>query len=116
MLSSRSASPWSPPCLDRARFRPGPRALKADLEGWGGAAGDGPDPFSTPHVVVALPDGSVLVADRQNQRVERLSAGGAALDVWPAGGDVGGLTVAPDKPSVYAAEVLNWRVQVPRAP
>ena len=76
---------------------------------WGGAEGDGPDAFSTPHAAAALADGSILVADRQNQRVKRLDAGGRALDVWPVGYDVGGLTVAPDG-SVWTTDVVGGRV------
>ena len=90
------------------------RVVRFDAAGdraavWGGVEGDAPDQFSTPHAAAALPDGSVLVADRQNRRVKRLGAGGAVLDVWPVGYDVGGLTVAPDG-TVWATDVVGGRV------
>ena len=48
---------------------------------WGGA-GPGPGQFSTPHAVTVLADGRVLVADRENDRVQLFDRAGGYLGVW----------------------------------
>ena len=48
---------------------------------WGGP-GAQPGRFSTPHAVRAHPDGRILVADRENNRVQIFSADGAYLTEW----------------------------------
>ncbi len=47
-----------------------------------GAGGAGPGEFSTPHSVALLGDGRVLVADRENDRVQVFDADGATLGEW----------------------------------
>jgi DNA-binding beta-propeller fold protein YncE len=47
-----------------------------------GTPGAGPGQFTTPHAVRVMADGRVLVADRENNRVEVFSAGGAYLTEW----------------------------------
>jgi sugar lactone lactonase YvrE len=51
------------------------------LSGWG-ERGDGPGQFTTPHGIWVLPDGRVLVADRENDRVQVFSPEGAPLAMW----------------------------------
>ena len=48
---------------------------------WGGD-GTGPGKFSTPHAVTVLDDGRVLVADRENDRVQLFDRAGGYLGVW----------------------------------
>jgi peptidylglycine monooxygenase len=51
------------------------------LRSWGGI-GSGPGQFSTPHGIWITADGRVLVADRENNRVQIFSADGSYLDAW----------------------------------
>ena len=48
---------------------------------WGGA-GAGPGEFTTPHAVWIDQEGRVLVADRENNRVQVFTADGAYLAAW----------------------------------
>jgi DNA-binding beta-propeller fold protein YncE len=47
-----------------------------------GQPGSGPGQFTTPHAVRIHPDGRVLVADRENNRVQVFTAEGEYLDAW----------------------------------
>ena len=47
-----------------------------------GSPGVGPGQFTTPHAVRVLADGRVLVADRENNRVQVFSADGVYLTEW----------------------------------
>ena len=47
-----------------------------------GMPGDGPGEFTTPHAVRVHPDGRVLVADRENDRVQVFTPEGKYLDQW----------------------------------
>lgn len=51
------------------------------LQTWG-SPGSGPGEFLTPHAVVVDGRGRILVADRDNDRVQVFDAGGAYLDAW----------------------------------
>jgi sugar lactone lactonase YvrE len=51
------------------------------LGSWGGP-GKGPGQFTTPHGLWVLADGRVLVADRENDRVQAFSAVGEWLAEW----------------------------------
>lgn len=51
------------------------------IASWG-TLGSGPGEFLTPHAVLATTDGRVLVADRDNDRVQVFSRDGVLLDIW----------------------------------
>jgi streptogramin lyase len=47
-----------------------------------GALGREPGQFMTPHAVWVDAPGAVLVADRENGRIQRFTADGALIDIW----------------------------------
>lgn len=51
------------------------------LQSWG-EPGTDPGQFSLPHGVLVLPDGRVLVADRENDRIQFFSPDGEFLEQW----------------------------------
>jgi len=51
------------------------------IRSWGGP-GTGPGQFNLPHGIWIVPDSRVLVADRENDRVQVFSASGAFLAQW----------------------------------
>lgn len=62
------------------------RVAAFDLSGelrfdWG-SKGFGRGQFNTPHALAALSDGTVLVADRDNARIQRFAADGAFVAEW----------------------------------
>ncbi len=77
------------------------------LQSWG-APGSGPSQFHLPHGVAVAADGRVLVADRENDRLQFFSPDGAFLEQWT---DVQRPTnfALDGAGRVYVAE-LWWRV------
>lgn len=53
------------------------------IASWG-SVGTAPGAFLTPHGICVLSDGRVIVADRENSRVQSFTADGALLAVWDA--------------------------------
>ncbi len=51
-------------------------------QGTWGEPGDGPGQFNLPHGIWVLPDDRVLVADRENNRVQVFTRDGDFLEVW----------------------------------
>lgn len=51
------------------------------IASWGGAGG-GPGAFTTPHAIAVDPRGRVLVADRENNRVQVFDRAGTFVDEW----------------------------------
>lgn len=67
-------------------------AAGVPLGGWG-RPGAGPGEFTTPHAIWVLPDGSVAVTDRENDRLQVFTAEGTflrAIDGLPRAMDVVG--------------------------
>ncbi len=52
------------------------------LQSWG-EPGTGPGQFNVPHDIALAPDGRLLVADRENDRIQIFSPEGEYLDEWP---------------------------------
>ena len=84
-----------------------------------GERGAGPGQFAEPRGVAFAADGNVLVADTENNRIQKLAPDGRMLAVWggPAPGDHPrefrqpcGVTVAADG-TIYIADTWNHRVQ-----
>jgi uncharacterized protein (TIGR03663 family) len=88
-----------------------------------GGPGNQPGQFNRPRKVVVAPDGTLYVADTENNRIQHLAADGSVLQVWGSftGDNVSpappgtfnqpwGLAVGPDG-SVYVADTWNHRIQ-----
>ena len=58
-------------------------ASSALITSWG-SVGTAPGAFLTPHGICVLSDGRVIVADRENSRVQSFTAEGTLLEVWDA--------------------------------
>ena len=72
-----------------------------------GAPGGGPGEFRIPHGICILADGRVLVADRENDRIQVFDLDGAYLEEWRDIQRPTHLCVGPDG-LIYVAE-LWWR-------
>ncbi|MDE1190887.1 MAG: hypothetical protein PW786_01915 [Arachidicoccus sp.] len=77
------------------------------LRSWG-RPGHEPGAFNTPHAVWVLPDGRVLCADRDNDRIQVFDAAGALLAIWDGLVRPMALWAPADGRTVYVTE------QVPR--
>jgi uncharacterized protein (TIGR03663 family) len=84
-----------------------------------GERGAGPGQFADPRAVAFGADGNLLVADTENNRIQKLAPDGKVLGIWggpAAGGGPGqfrqpcGVTAAADG-SIYVADTWNHRVQ-----
>jgi DNA-binding beta-propeller fold protein YncE len=82
------------------------RVLRFDKAGkliksWGGK-GSAPGQFDQPHSILVNAQGQVLVADRENRRVQLFDMDGHVLGAWKFAGLPCGLLLGPDK-QVYLA-------------
>ena len=88
-----------------------------------GGPGKDPGLFDAPRGLATAPDGSLLVADSRNNRIQHLRADGSVIGMWgsfadsskgeAAGGTFNepwGVAVGPDG-SVYVTDTWNHRVQ-----
>ncbi|HEV2250997.1 MAG TPA: peptidyl-alpha-hydroxyglycine alpha-amidating lyase family protein [Candidatus Limnocylindria bacterium] len=75
------------------------------IRSWG-APGTGPGEFRLPHGIAILPDGRVLVADRENDRIQIFDLAGAFVGEWLDVQRPTHLAVGPDG-LVYVTE-LPW--------
>ena len=100
------------------------RVLEYDAAGkrvkqWG-TAGTGPGQFNLPHGI-ALRDGVIYVADRQNGRIQRFDLDGKFLGEWTHLGKTFSITAGPDgnlwigtHPRNVINEAPGWLVNVDR--
>jgi DNA-binding beta-propeller fold protein YncE/ABC-type Fe3+ transport system permease subunit len=89
--------------------------LKGDVIRVLGAPGHGPGELAYPYGIDVLPDGTLIVCEFQNNRVQHLAADGACLAVWGgAGFDAGRLqypwAVAAADEAVFVLDSGNNRV------
>jgi predicted membrane-bound mannosyltransferase/DNA-binding beta-propeller fold protein YncE len=89
-----------------------------------GSPGTAPGQFSNPRGIAAAPDGTLYVADTDNNRIQHITPEGEVLHVWgyfgtgsenqpaPPGAfnQPWGVAVGPDG-SVYVADLWNYRIQ-----
>lgn len=95
------------------------------LQAWGGTGsglyglGSEPGQFNGPHDVLVDRDGSVFVADSQNNRIQKFDAQGNLIDVWggPESGSAPGSYFSPcglgtdAAGNIYVADTSNHRIQ-----
>ncbi|MGE5619485.1 MAG: peptidyl-alpha-hydroxyglycine alpha-amidating lyase family protein [Sphingomonadaceae bacterium] len=77
------------------------------IQSWG-EPGTGPGQFNLPHDIWVMPDGRVMVADRENDRIQFFSPTGEFLDQWTHVQRPTGL--AMDKDGLIYVSELWWRV------
>ncbi|MHB8992836.1 MAG: peptidyl-alpha-hydroxyglycine alpha-amidating lyase family protein, partial [Chloroflexota bacterium] len=77
------------------------------IQSWGGP-GTGPGQFNLPHDIWVMPDGRVMVADRENDRIQFFSPTGEFLDQWTHVQRPTGL--AMDREGLIYVSELWWRV------
>jgi DNA-binding beta-propeller fold protein YncE len=88
-----------------------------------GGPGTEPGLFQRPRDVAVAPDGSLYIADTENNRIQHLARDGSVLHSWGSFADITqgeappgtffqpwGLAIAPDG-SVYVADTWNYRIQ-----
>jgi sugar lactone lactonase YvrE len=88
-----------------------------------GSTGTEPGQFQKPRDLALAPDGTLYVADTDNNRIQHLAADGSVLQVWGSFADIlkgeapggtfsgpWGITVGSDG-SVYVADTWNHRIQ-----
>jgi DNA-binding beta-propeller fold protein YncE len=80
-----------------------------EIGGWG-ASGSDRGQFLIPHGIAIAADGRVLIADRNNSRIQIFDQDGGWLDAWQYAGLVSSVAVSPAG-KVYASLVfdpVNW--------
>jgi DNA-binding beta-propeller fold protein YncE len=100
----------------------GKLVISADLTFGTNGTSDGQ--FNAPHGIAIAPDGTLFVADTNNNRIEHFSATGQFLNSWGSFSDITvgdaplgtfnqpwAVTVSPDGKFVYVADTWNHRIQ-----
>jgi DNA-binding beta-propeller fold protein YncE len=88
-----------------------------------GETGAAPGQFMRPRDLAVAPDGSIYVADTENNRIQHIARDGSVLQVWGSFADITqgdapggtfnqpwGIALGPDG-SVYVADLWNSRIQ-----
>ncbi|MGC4080885.1 MAG: peptidyl-alpha-hydroxyglycine alpha-amidating lyase family protein [Vicinamibacterales bacterium] len=78
------------------------------IRSWGGK-GSGPRQFDQPHSILVTPDNRVLVADRENHRVQIFNLDGTYIKEWKFNGLPCGLLMGPDK-QLYLATGFSGQI------
>lgn len=89
------------------------RVLKFDKTGkfitsWGGKGAE-PGQFDQPHSILVTPDNQVLVADRENRRVQVFDLDGKFIKAWKFNGLPCGLLIGPDR-QLYLATGFSGQI------
>jgi DNA-binding beta-propeller fold protein YncE len=89
------------------------RVLRFDKSGkfiksWGGK-GSAPGQFDQPHSILVTADNQVLVADRENRRVQVFDLNGTFIKMWKFNGLPCGLLVGPDR-QLYLATGFSGQI------
>ena len=103
-------------------YEQGRLSLPADLIF--GVNGTSDDQFNTPHGIAISPDGTLYVADTNNNRIQHFSADGQFLSAWGSFGDIStgdappgtfnqpwAVAVSTNGEFVYVADTWNHRIQ-----
>jgi DNA-binding beta-propeller fold protein YncE len=77
-----------------------------------GEPGEGPGQFRVPHAIVVTPDNRVLVADRENNRIQIFSLDGAPQDIWTDFNRPDDITVTQDG-TIFVVELGGKGGQFP---
>ena len=83
-------------------------SAEGELKQSWGEPGTGPGQFTTPHGIKALPDGRILVGDRENNRIQVFDADGVYQSEWHGFFHPMEIHVDPDRELVYVSD------QIPR--
>jgi uncharacterized protein (TIGR03663 family) len=122
-----AAEIWEYGVIQEKTIQPDPYAqgklvISADLVFGTGGASDGQ--LAAPHGIAIAPDGSVYVADTNNNRIQHFSDTGQFIDSWGSFADVTAgdapigtfnqpmaVALSPDGKFVYVADTWNHRIQ-----